>query len=54
MWLWFGAFPLSWLLGLPFGGAFYLFTATPSIPQFAAMLVVFAGMAFAARRSLNY
>jgi hypothetical protein len=53
MWLWFGALPLSWLFGVPFGGALVLF-ASPSLPLVVAMLVVLAGTGLAARYALNY
>ena len=53
MWLWFGALPLSWLFGIPLFGVFTLF-GPPSVPLFAAMLVVLGGMGLAARWALNY
>jgi hypothetical protein len=54
MWLWFGAFlPLSWLFGVPFGGAVVLLGA-PTLPLVVAMLVVLAGTGLAARYALNY
>jgi hypothetical protein len=54
MWLWFGALPLPWLLGLPSSGLFLLNAAMPSIQMFAAMLVFATGMGLIARRALNY
>jgi hypothetical protein len=61
MWLWFGSLPLSWLLGIPFGGfldphvsyGLSLF-GPPSLTLAAAMVSVLIGMGFLARRALNY
>jgi hypothetical protein len=57
MWLWVGSLPLSWLLGIPFGGvfapAFFLFGA-PSLSLVLAMVVVLAGTGLLARSALNY
>jgi hypothetical protein len=53
MWVWIGALPLWWLSGVPFSGAL-LFFGQPTLPLFAAMLVVLLGTGLAARRSLNY
>jgi hypothetical protein len=53
MWLWMGAMPLWWLSGIPFGGAL-LFFGSPTLPLFAAMLVVLFGVGLAARWALNY
>ena len=53
MWLWIGAMPLWWLSGIPFGGAL-LFFGSPTLPLFAAMLVVLFGVGLAARWALNY
>jgi hypothetical protein len=54
MWLWSGALPLWWLLsGIPFGGAVFFFGA-PTLPLFAAMLVVLVGAGLVVRRALNY
>jgi hypothetical protein len=53
MWLWFGALPLSWLFGIPFGGGLVLLAA-PTLPLVAAMFVVLVGAGLAARFALNY
>jgi hypothetical protein len=53
MWFWSGALPLWWLSGIPFGGTL-LFFGPPTLPLFAAMLVVLLGAGLAARRALNY
>lgn len=61
MWLWFGSLPLTWLLGIPFGGFFdprfvyglSLF-ASPTLQMCVAMVAVLGGMGFLARRALNY
>jgi hypothetical protein len=57
MWLWFGSLPLSWLFGIPIGGAFSptLFSfPSPSLELVVAMLVVMAGMGLVSRSALNY
>jgi hypothetical protein len=53
MWLWIGAMPLWWLSGIPFGSTL-LFFGAPSLPLFAAMLVVLFGVGLTGRRILNY
>ena len=57
MWLWVGSLPISWLLGIPFGGVFasglFLF-GSPSLPLVLAMVVVLAGTGLVARSALNY
>jgi hypothetical protein len=53
MWLWIGGMPLWWLSGIPFGSTL-LFFGSPTLPLFAAMLVVLFGVGLAARRALNY
>jgi hypothetical protein len=57
MWLWVGWLPLSWLLGIPFGGVFasgLFLLGSPSLPLVFAMVVVAAGMGLLARSALNY
>jgi hypothetical protein len=53
MWLWVGALPLWWLVGVPFGGALVFF-AMPSLPLVLAMMVVLASVGLLARVALNY
>jgi hypothetical protein len=57
MWLWVGSLPLTWLLGIPFGGVFasgLFLLGSPSLPLMLAMFVVLAGMGLVARAALNY
>ena len=57
MWLWVGSLPISWLLGIPFGGAFapaLFLLGSPSLSLVLAMVVVLAGMGLLARSALNY
>ncbi len=53
MWLFFGL-PVWWLFGLPLGGALVFFLTAPSLQLVVAMLVVFVGLGWLARRALNY